>query len=149
MTTVISEPRKYEVVTSTWGWRASLHTRVLSFDPKKLDRNEKYATTSYNFASVEFFEGGYFKGSTFITKEFSEVGPEKNLTSLSGANVTSQIPAPLALAMVTSAGFIPSLHLVGSQPADPQDPNVNSVGLQWFVYYIVPSPSVVLEVMFP
>ena len=149
ISTIISKPTKYEVITTTWGWKSTLHTRVLSYDKKQLSGTEKYATASYTFASVEFYAGGYYKGSAFITKEFAETVPNNNFGSLSGASANTEIPAPLALAMVTNAGFIPSLHLVAAQPIDPQDPNPNLVGLEWFVYYIIPAPSVVIEVMFP
>lgn len=147
--TIVNQPRKYEVIYSSGDTEVALFTRVLDYDISKLTRTEKYATTSYNFATVEFYVNGYYVGHNYITKTLSKTVPISGAGYYSSASFNRSMPSPVALGIVTSEGFIPSLHLMAIQPTDPNSPNPPEAALNWYAFYIIPSPSVILEVMFP
>lgn len=147
--TLVTAPKQYEVVFTPNGINAGLFTRVLDFEPSKLSRTEKYATTSYNFATVEFYVGGYYLGHSFINKTFQRTVPENQGNSYTLGISDGGTPAPVALALVTANGFLPSLHILDSQPSNPNDPNPSRIDLVWALYYIIPAPSVKLEILFP
>jgi len=144
---IITEETNYEMIRQITT-RGDLTIKVESYKEEKLDANFKYGTASRTFGSIEFYPGGNFYQSSFMTK------PKQRWPSITGLAYTGteyeSVLGSEAIAFVTAAGFIPSPWLIdqaawGLMPGHEE----YKIYLQWDSYIIKPSPDVVLRVLFP